>query len=144
MDTTNSHSSENSDKIIILKNNIYLFKNVNYTGFHTIYEWKCVSISKLAYKFRDKNREFWFDKNEFRDSLYGKSGYFLFECIYDHRETLKNMSLKNLANIRKIACVNCNDGLIICPGCFGFVNSANCAGCKGKGKVVCGKCNGKK
>jgi len=43
---------------------------------------------------------------------------------------------------------SCDNGIIDCPGCKDAIESylkkhkSNCAGCKGDGKRVCGKCGG--
>jgi len=39
---------------------------------------------------------------------------------------------------------SCDNGIIKCPGCNGEKSKFGlCAGCKGNGKVTCGKCGGK-
>jgi len=39
---------------------------------------------------------------------------------------------------------SCDNGIIICPGCDGHRESyfGICAGCKGSGIRICGKCGG--
>lgn len=42
-----------------------------------------------------------------------------------------------------ISC-SCDGGIIVCRACNGEISGFGmCAGCHGKGKVVCGKCGGK-
>lgn len=41
---------------------------------------------------------------------------------------------------------SCDNGIIDCPGCKDverLKDKINCSGCKGSGKVTCGKCGGK-
>jgi len=78
-------------RIIIVPGNVYLIKGVNYTEYKNIYEWECLSSSESAYKFIDKitERVFWVENTNFHNSSFGRSGYHVFECIYDKREEYK-------------------------------------------------------
>ena len=61
---------------------------------------------------------------------------------------IKNLfkNYKPLNEKKGISC-SCNNGIIDCPGCKGADERERlkyiCAGCHGKGEVVCGKCGGK-
>ena len=47
-----------------------------------------------------------------------------------------------LRQYRVVSC-SCNNGIIVCPGCNGEQSRFGiCAGCKGIGVRICGKCGG--
>ena len=62
----------------------------------------------------------------------------------DIGETIEKKLLKFLNDTKseKSKSCSCDGGIIVCPGCNGEQPNAACAGCHGKGKVVCGKCGG--
>jgi hypothetical protein len=60
------------------------------------------------------------------------------------RKSKKQKNNRKYVGSDAISC-SCDNGIITCPGCDGEKQSqfGVCAGCLGKGKVVCGKCGGK-
>ncbi len=65
------------------------------------------------------------------------------------KKIIKNLFKRHdQLNISDVISCSCSNGMIDCPGCKDVDDRDKvkyiCAGCHGKGKVVCGKCGGEK
>lgn len=72
----------------------------------------------------------------------GVNSFYLYrtyeEAEYECLDKLIELIESNLTSC------SCDGGVMVCPGCNGEQSKFGvCAGCHGKGEVVCGKCNGK-